>query len=170
MKCNIGDVVMLKTGVYPITVVDCDSNIVQCQWLDYHGVKHEDEFNIKTLFNPIKKGIFDNFNSPADSLLSYDYEYRNIGCYAIIFNSDNNDDEDFDDEYDEVDKRVNRFSIGSVVRFSSYHAYMTVEEIRDRDIVCIWFNKQGYLKREIFNQDTLVMFDFNTGDSVLNFE
>ncbi len=121
MKCNIGDVVMLKTGVYPIVVVDCDSNMVQCQWLDYHGVKHEDEFNIKTLFNPIKKGIFDNFNIPADSFLSYDYEYRNIGYYAIIFHND--DDEDFDDE----NKRVNRFSIGSVVRFLSYHAYVTVE-------------------------------------------
>jgi uncharacterized protein YodC (DUF2158 family) len=47
---------------------------------------------------------------------------------------------------------------------------MTVEEIRDSYVVCIWFNKQGYLKREVFHKNTLKLYDFNYKEAVLDYE
>ena len=56
--------------------------------------------------------------------------------------------------------------IGSIVRFSSYYTFMTVESVKDENnIICIWFNKFGYLKREIFDIRTLSVYDFEEKES-----
>ncbi len=150
MIFSVGEAVMLKSGVYPITVVGVDGEELTCQWLNYRGEKFEEVFNKELLFSPVKEKVFNTSMKPA-IVNSYEYDdlVRSEGYYYIDFLpqiSVNSEDD---------------LTIGSIVRFSSYHIYMTIEDIRDNDAVCIWFNKYGYLKREIFNTNTLVLFDFN---------
>jgi len=52
MNIDIGDVVMINSGVCPMTVVDYSDDTITCQWLNYRGEKNENEFNINMIFNP----------------------------------------------------------------------------------------------------------------------
>ena len=151
MEVEIGDVVMLNSGVYPMTVNDILSDTILCQWLNYRGEKSEDEFKIETLFNP--KEIFTSFSYPSDVLLHTDHGYkRTLGLYAL--------------DFDEIEKPFSAMKIGNIVRFSSYYAFMTIEEIKNNHVVCIWFNKYGYMRREIFHIKTLNIYDSNSRKAI----
>ncbi len=153
MQYKIGEVVMLKSGTYLMSVASIDDDVVHCQWLNYRDEKFEEEFSSELLFSPVKTKLFLDYDKPADTFFpSYECPSRNIGYYAILFSR--------------LDIENNDIKIGSIVRFSSYYAFMTVESIRDENnVVCIWFNKFGYLKREVFDINTLNVYDSNNKKS-----
>ncbi len=49
---------------------------------------------------------------------------------------------------------MNKFKVGNVVQVKSSEIWMTVSEIRDVGVYCLWFDG-GDLKRGFFETDTL---------------
>jgi len=151
-KLEVGNVVLLNTGVYLMTIKEINENIATCTWLNYRDELLEEEFDIRLLINVEK--IFNDSNSPdfniPPHLTTYDdYEYiRAFGYYSFYFKNLNKI------------KSTNDLSIGDIVKLNSHFTYMCIEEIKEDTSVCVWFNKYGYLKREVFKIETLTKCKF----------
>lgn len=147
MKLEVGDVVLLSSGVYLMTVKEINENNIICTWLNYRDELFEDKFDIKMLVEA--KQLFERFYL-APHFTSYDDEekIRLFGHYSFSF------------ETVSKIKSSNDLKIGDTVKLNSHFTPMCIEEIRDDNVVCVWFNKYGYLKREIFNIEILTVCRF----------
>jgi len=138
MNFKIGDVVYLKSGIFPITIKDINveeyQTMATCIWLNYRDEMYEEIFDIDLLTN-----INEIMNVNEDTYIPLPpYNYHNT---PIFIKS--------------TREELYECKPGDIVKLKSNDTLFTVSGFISKDIECLWFNTYGYLKKGLFRVETL---------------
>jgi len=142
-----GDIVFLKSGMYPMTVLSVKNKVVKCIYITKKKMPRTIKFSIDVL---MKHSYDDSYKSTSETY-----------CNGWKFTAwERSDEEYFGNYYFNLEKVKGSkiFKVGSVVALKSYPMYMTVLKSQGDFVQCSYFDEDWEIKIYNFPILTLDMY------------